>query len=60
MKRSILILILVLSLIMGFSLVTLTAPVTLQWNLDSEPPTLDPALSHDTTSLLIIGKFFLV
>ena len=59
MKKSILILILSLSLIMGFSLVALTAPVTLYWNLGTEPPTLDPALGTDTTSILVIEQLFL-
>lgn len=59
MKKSILILILSLSLIMGFSLGALTAPVTLQWNLATEPPTLDPALGTDTTSIWVIEQLFL-
>lgn len=59
MKKSILILILSLSLIMGFSLAALTAPVTLQWNLGTEPPTLDPALGQDTTSIWVIEQLFL-
>ncbi len=59
MKRSILILILSLSIIMGFSLAAFTAPVTLQWNLGTEPPTLDPALGTDTTSIWVIEQLFL-
>ena len=59
MKRSILILILSLSLIMGFSLAALTAPVTLNWNLGTEPPTLDPALATDTTSVDVVEQLFL-
>jgi len=59
MKRSILILILSLSLIMGVSLVAFMAPVTLEWNLGTEPPTLDPALSTDTTSVDVVEQLFL-
>jgi len=59
MKKNILTLILSLSLIVGFSLVALTAPVTLQFNINTEPPTLDPALTTDTTSLLVVGQIFL-
>lgn len=60
MKKSILILILSLSLIMGFSLVALTAPVTLHWNFGGgEPPTLDPSLATDTTSVDVIEQLFL-
>ena len=59
MKKSILILILSLSLIMGVSLVALTAPVTLEWNLGTEPPTLDPSLATDTTSVDVIEQLFL-
>jgi len=59
MKRSILILTLSLSLIMGFSLVAFMAPVTLEWNLGAEPPTLDPALATDTTSVDVIEQLFL-
>jgi len=59
MKRSILILILSLSLIIGFSLVAFMAPVTLEWNLGTEPPTLDPALSTDTTSVDVVEQLFL-
>jgi len=59
MKKSILILILSLSLIMGFSLAALSAPVTLHWNLGTEPPTLDPSLATDTTSVDVIEQLFL-
>jgi oligopeptide transport system substrate-binding protein len=59
MKKSILILILSLSLIMGVSLVALTAPVTVHLNLGTEPPTLDPALATDTTSVDVIENLFL-
>jgi len=59
MKRSILILILSLSLIMGFSLAALAAPVTLEWNLGGEPPTLDPSLATDTTSVDVVEQLFL-
>jgi oligopeptide transport system substrate-binding protein len=45
---------------MGFSLAALTAPVTLHWNFGAgEPPTLDPALGQDTTSILVIEQLFL-
>ena len=44
---------------MGFSLAALTAPVTLQWNLGGEPPTLDPSLATDTTSVDVIEQLFL-
>lgn len=59
MKRSILILILSLSLIMGVSLAALTAPITVYLNLGTEPPTLDPALATDTTSVDVIEQLFL-
>ena len=59
MKKTILILILSLSLIMGFSLAALTAPVTLNWNLGTEPPTLDPSLATDTTSVDVVEQLFL-
>lgn len=59
MKKSILILILSLSLIMGFGLAAHSEPVTLYWNLGGEPPTLDPALGTDTTSILVLEQLFL-
>jgi len=34
-------------------------PVTLHWNLGTEPPQIDPALSTDTTSVLIDEQLFL-
>ena len=33
-------------------------PVTLNWNWGSEPPTADPALATDTTSVDIVGNTF--
>jgi oligopeptide transport system substrate-binding protein len=34
-------------------------PVTLNWNLGGEPPQIDPALSTDTTSVLVDEQLFL-
>ncbi len=34
-------------------------PVTLYWNWLSEPPTLDPSLATDTTSVAIVGNTFI-
>jgi oligopeptide transport system substrate-binding protein len=34
-------------------------PVTLDWNLGGEPPQVDPALSTDTTSVLVDEQLFL-
>jgi oligopeptide transport system substrate-binding protein len=34
-------------------------PVTLNWNLSTEPPQVDPALSTDTTSVLVDEMLFL-
>jgi oligopeptide transport system substrate-binding protein len=34
-------------------------PVTLHWNLGTEPPQIDPALSIDTTSVLVDEQLFL-
>jgi oligopeptide transport system substrate-binding protein len=34
-------------------------PVTLNWNLNSEPPTLDPSLATDTTSVDVIRNMFM-
>lgn len=36
-----------------------TGPVTLDWNFSSEPPSLDPSLGTDTTSISIINELFL-
>lgn len=33
-------------------------PVTLNWNFGTEPPTIDPALATDTTSVDIVGNIF--
>jgi oligopeptide transport system substrate-binding protein len=33
-------------------------PVTLNWNIGTDPPTIDPALATDTTSLDVIGNLF--
>jgi len=59
MKKSILILILSLSLIAGLSLIAFSEPITVNLNLGTEPPTLDPALATDTTSVDVIENLFL-
>ena len=33
-------------------------PVTLRWNFGTEPPSLDPSLSTDTTSVTIVSNMF--
>lgn len=35
-----------------------SAPVSLDWNFSSEPPSLDPSLGTDTTSISIINELF--
>lgn len=45
--------------IIGLLSVSGAAEKVLRWNLGTEPPTLDPALANDTTSLLVIGQIFL-
>jgi oligopeptide transport system substrate-binding protein len=34
------------------------APVTLNWNWGTEPPTADPSLATDTTSVDLVGNIF--
>lgn len=46
-------------LVLGILVIGHAQEKTLYWNLGTEPPTLDPALAHDTTSLLVIGQIFL-
>ncbi len=50
-------------LVFSFTLLTLTAfagePITLRFNLGTEPPTIDPALASDTTSVNVIEQLFL-
>jgi oligopeptide transport system substrate-binding protein len=38
--------------------VSAEGPITLNWNLSSEPPTLDPSLATDTTSVDVIRNLF--
>ena len=58
MKKSVLILFLSLVLIAGISLTAFAEPVTLYYNLGAEPPTLDPTLASDTTSVDVIEQLF--
>jgi len=59
MKKSILILTLSLSLMAVFGLIVFGAPITLNMHMGTEPPTLDPALATDTTSVDVIENLFL-
>jgi oligopeptide transport system substrate-binding protein len=59
MKKSILILMLSLSLIAGLSLIAFSEPITVNLNLGTEPPTIDPALASDTTSIDVVEQLFL-
>jgi len=59
MKKNILILMLSLVLVIGASLAVFAGPVTLNYNLGAEPPTLDPTLASDTTSVDVIEQLFL-
>ena len=34
-------------------------PVTLNWNWGTEPPTIDPSLATDTTSVDVVGNTFM-
>jgi oligopeptide transport system substrate-binding protein len=59
MKKNILILMLSLSLIAGLSLIAFSEPITVNLNLGTEPPTVDPALTSDTTSVDVVEQLFL-
>ena len=37
---------------------TVEEPVTLNWNFETEPPTIDPALATDTTSVDVVANLF--
>jgi len=48
-----------LSLVIGFCLIAFTAPITVNLNLGTEPPTIDPALATDLVSVDVIEQLFL-
>ena len=43
----------------GDAMAEATEPVTLRFNLGTEPPSLDPSLATDTTSIDVINEMFL-
>ena len=59
MKRYILILTLSLILIVGMSFSTLGAQKEISWQIPSEPPSLDPCLATDSTSIDMVENLFL-
>ncbi|MCG2790134.1 MAG: ABC transporter substrate-binding protein, partial [Actinomycetia bacterium] len=48
-----------LSLFIGFCLIAFAAPITVNLNLGTEPPTIDPALATDPVSVNVIEQLFL-
>ena len=48
-----------LSLAIGFCLIAFAAPITVNLNLGTEPPTIDPALATDLVSVDVIEQLFL-
>jgi len=58
MKKSFVILFISFVLIVGISLFAFAEPITLYYNLNAEPPTLDPTLASDTTSVDVIEQLF--
>ena len=48
-----------LSLVIGFCLIAFAAPITVNLNLGTEPPTIDPALATDLVSVDVIEQLFL-
>ena len=48
-----------LSLVIGFCLIAFAAPITVNLNLGTEPPTIDPALAADLVSADVIEQLFL-
>ena len=48
-----------LSLVIGFGLIAFAAPITVNLNLGTEPPTIDPALATDLVSEDVIEQLFL-
>jgi len=59
MKKNIIILTLSLIIVIGMSFTAFGAQKEISWQIPSEPPTLDPCLATDSTSIDIVENLFL-
>lgn len=59
MKKGILVLGIVSLICLSLLALPVGAKTVLRWNLGGEPPTLDPALTTDSTSVFVVEQFFL-